>query len=75
MHWAFEKWWMNAVVFQIELTGFVTSGVKMMYKAHYLEKDVAVPIVEIRRFHSIMPTLQARVKSSFFFPPFCMGFN
>jgi hypothetical protein len=65
---------MSAVVFQIELRGCITIGVKMMYKAHYLEMDVVVPIVEKRRFHSVMPTLQARVKSSFF-SPFCMGFN
>lgn len=65
---------MSAVVSQIELRGCITIGVKMMYKAHYLEKDV-VPIVEKRRFHSLMSTLQARVKSRFFFSPFCMGFN
>lgn len=47
---------MSAEVFQIELRGCITIGVKMMYKAHYLEKDVVVPIVEKIRFHSIMPT-------------------
>jgi hypothetical protein len=55
MQWAFEKWdECGGVSNGIERVHNL--GVKMMYKAHYSEKNVVVPIVEKRRFHSIMPT-------------------